>query len=76
MVVQDPYTTDTTLQGVAGIPVPTMDLTYTLGNNGTEYNHGFAMLSLCGASATVTYYQVPFEASAEQLGPAETFPKP
>ena len=75
MVIQDPYTTDTTLQGVAGIPVPTMDLTYTLGNNGTEFNHGFAMLSLTGASATVTYYQVPYLAAAEQLGPAETFPK-
>jgi hypothetical protein len=75
LVVQDPYTTDTTLQGVAGIPVPTMDLTYKLGDNGTDFNHGFAMLSLTGATATVTYYEVPVDGgSAVLLGPSETFP--
>ena len=81
MLDPDPYETDTSLQGIGQpgkpgyIPVPTMDLNYMLGNNGTNYNHGFAMLSLSGASATVTYYQVPVAGGdAEQLGESETFP--
>ncbi|HVG45012.1 MAG TPA: metallophosphoesterase [Longimicrobium sp.] len=83
MVEQDPYATDPTLRGIGDpespdyIPVPTMDLTYRLGDNGTDFNHGFAMLSLSGGSATVTYYQVPVAGgSATQLGPSETFPQP
>lgn len=75
LLVQDPYTTDTTLQGVAGIPVPTMDLTYQLGNNGTDFNHGFAMLALSGGTATVSYYEVPVGGGpAALLGSSETYP--
>jgi predicted phosphodiesterase len=78
LVEQDPYTTDTTLQGIDGvspIAVPTMDLTYKLGDNGTDFNHGFAMLSLSGATATVSYYEVPVGGGpAALLGPSETFP--
>ncbi len=81
MLNPDPYQTDASLQGIGTpgqpgyIPVPTMDLSYTLDNNGTNYNHGFAMLSLSGASATVTYYQVPVAGgAATQLGASETFP--
>lgn len=81
MLDSDPYTTDTSLQGIGEpgqpdyIPVPTMDLSYQLGNNGTDFNHGFAMLSLSGASATVTYYQVSADGgAATQLGASETFP--
>ena len=75
LVVQDPYTTDPLLQPVAGLKVPTMDLTYKLGDNGTDFNHGFAMLALSGATATVTYYEVPVDGGAAMLlGPSETFP--
>jgi hypothetical protein len=62
LVAEDPYTPAPGLSGVGGIPVPTMNLGYELGNNGTDYYHGFAMLALSSTEATVTYYQLPIDA--------------
>ncbi|HEX8694902.1 MAG TPA: metallophosphoesterase [Longimicrobium sp.] len=73
MVIQDPYRQDATLQGVDGIDVPQMDPSHELGNNGVEYYHGFAMLTLDAQQATVTYYQVP-PGGAYQEMLSETYP--
>jgi len=63
----NPYRQDPTLQGVNGIPVPRMDTRHELGNNGTDYNHGFATLALGPDEAVVTYYQVPPGGTAQVL---------
>jgi hypothetical protein len=38
-----------------------------LGDNGTNYAHAFAIMTLKGASANVDYYQVPFLGTASRL---------
>jgi hypothetical protein len=67
LVVQDPYEPAPGLQGVAGLDVPCME-PIQLSNNGTDYAHGFAVLSLAPEQATVNYYQVPLP-TAEQITP-------
>jgi hypothetical protein len=69
-VDMQPYATDPSLVGVDGIAVPAMDLSVQLSNNGTDYSHGFAVLSLSPAEATVNYYEVPLPASG-QAGPSQ-----
>jgi calcineurin-like phosphoesterase family protein len=48
-------------------PLPTWDPQGVLGNNGTDYDNCFAMLTLNGQSATVEYYTVPILQSARLL---------
>jgi calcineurin-like phosphoesterase family protein len=55
---QQSYTTDTSLATYGGAKSPTWDTKAQLGNNGTDYNNGFAIMTLDGASANVDYYQV------------------
>ena len=74
LVSSKPYKADRTLKGVGDIPVPTMDPNYRLSHDRVTYSHGFAMLQLSSASATVTYYQVPPGGTATMLGAPETFP--
>jgi hypothetical protein len=47
------------LQTFEGAPLPTGNPKGVLGDNGTDYAHGFAIMTLKGASANVDYYQVP-----------------
>lgn len=47
--------------------LPTWNTKAVLGNNGSVYNHGFAVMTLKGASATVVYYQVPILQAASVL---------
>lgn len=68
---EHPYVQDATLSGVNDLPVPKMDPSVQLGNNGEEYNHGFAVLTLSGARATVTYYQVPLPTPADPAPQAQ-----
>jgi hypothetical protein len=48
-------------------PFPTWNSKAVLGNNGTDYAHAFAIMTLSGASANVDYYQVPVLGTAQQL---------
>lgn len=48
-------------------PLPTWNSKAVLGNNGTDYAHAFAIMTLSGASANVDYYQVPVLGTAQQL---------
>ena len=48
-------------------PLPTWSSKAILGDNGTEYNNAFAIMTLNGASATVDYYQVPLLQPATKL---------
>jgi hypothetical protein len=38
-----------------------------LGDNGTDYAHAFAIMTLDGSSASVKYYQVPVLGTASEL---------
>jgi hypothetical protein len=48
-------------------PLPTWSPNAVLGDNGTDYAHGFAIMTLKGASASVEYYQVPILGTASRL---------
>lgn len=50
-----------------GAALPTWNKSAQLGNNGTDYNHGFALMTLNGSSATIDYYQVPILKAAVKL---------
>ena len=54
----DPYTPEPGLVAPNGVALPQMNLGYMLGHDDVAYNHGFAMLSLGPAGATVDYYCV------------------
>lgn len=56
---QQSYTTATGLATFQNLPMPGWNPSAILGNNGTEYNNAFAILTLKGPVATVNYYQVP-----------------
>lgn len=56
---QQSYTTAQDLQTYAGAPMPTWNGSAIVGNNGTDYDNAFAMITLTGPAATVDYYQVP-----------------
>jgi hypothetical protein len=40
-------------------PLPTWNLKGTIGDNGADYNHAFAIMTLNDATANGDYYQVP-----------------
>jgi Calcineurin-like phosphoesterase len=48
-------------------PLPTWNPKGVLGDNGTDYAHGFAIMVLNGPSATVEYYQVPVLGTVSRL---------
>ena len=64
---QQQYAADTGLLTYQNAPLPVWSPAATLGNNGTEYNNAFAIMTLNGATATVNYYQVPLLQAAAQL---------
>jgi hypothetical protein len=56
---QQSYADASGLQTYGGAPMPVWNPQGVLGNNGTDYNHCFALMTIAGPSATVDYYQVP-----------------
>lgn len=64
---QQSYSNASGLQTYGGAPLPTWNPNGVLGNNGTDYSHAFAMMTLNGASANVDYYQVPVLGTASKL---------
>ena len=56
---QQKYAPAAGLQTYQGEPLPVWNTAAVLGNNGTDYNNAFAMMTLNGSAATVNYYQVP-----------------
>lgn len=55
---QQSYQAATGLQSYGG-KLPTWQQNVQLGNNGTDYNHAFAILTLHGPTADIEYYEVP-----------------
>lgn len=47
--------------------MPSWDTKGVLGDNGTDYNNCFAIMTLTGATANVDYYQVPILGTAARL---------
>lgn len=64
---QQKYATAAGLATFQNAPMPTWNPSAILGDNGTDYNNGFAILTLKGPTATVNYYQVPLLKPFEQL---------
>jgi len=65
---QQQYAADNDLIKPPITTLPTWNPAATLGNNGTDYNNGFAIMTLNGAeAATVNYYQVPLLKPYSQL---------
>jgi hypothetical protein len=69
---QQSYSAATGLQTSQGLPMPVWDAGVVLGNNGTDYNNAFAMMTLNGQAATVDYYQVPPLGTATKFGVSDT----
>lgn len=61
------YTVDTSLATLQPGVYPSWNTAAQLGNNGDDYNHAFAILTLDGPSAHVDYYQMPIGGSASSL---------
>lgn len=66
-VDQQKYQADSNLETYEGLPLPRWDPAVQLGDNGTDYHHAFAIMTLDGPSATVDYYQVPLFGKASRL---------
>jgi predicted phosphodiesterase len=49
------------------LPLPTWKAEAIARNNGTDYNHAFAIMTLNGANATVDYYDVPILQAASKI---------
>jgi hypothetical protein len=64
---QQSYTSASGLETYGGAALPTWNPNGVLGNNGTDYAHAFALMTLNGASANVDYYQVPILGTAVKL---------
>jgi hypothetical protein len=69
---QQKYANATGLQTYQNAPLPTWNPNGVLGNNGTDYAHAFAIMTLNGASANVDYYQVPILGMASKLAVADS----
>jgi hypothetical protein len=69
---QQSYTPATGLTTYNGAPLPTWNPTAITGNNGIDYNHGYAIMTLNGNTANVDYYQVPILQAAAKVF-TETF---
>lgn len=55
------------LQTYKALPLPTWAPKGVLGDNGTDYAHAFAIMTLKNASGNVDYYQVPVLGTASRL---------
>jgi hypothetical protein len=64
---QQSYTTDASLETYTPGQFPTWNQNAQLGNNGTDYNHAFALLELNGEKATATYWEIPPGGAAPEL---------
>lgn len=64
---QQSYTANASLQTYGGTPLPVWNPKAVLGNNGTDYDHCFAIMTLNGPAATVDYYVVPVLKAATKL---------
>lgn len=64
---QQSYTPASGLTTPGSAALPTWNKSAVLGNNGADYNHAFALMTLNGSSATVDYYQVPILQTAAKL---------
>jgi Calcineurin-like phosphoesterase len=69
---QQQYAPATGLQTWQNGPLPTWNPNVILGDNGTDYNNAFAMMTLSGSSATVDYYQVPPLGTATKFSVSDT----
>lgn len=64
---QQKYAPGKGLQTYQGATLPTWNSKGILGNNGTQYDNCFAIMTLDGASARVDYYTVPLLKKAVRL---------
>ena len=64
---QQSYTLDRTLVTLQPGQYPQWILSAQLGNNGTDYNHAFAILTLKDQNASVDYFEVPINQPAMKL---------
>jgi hypothetical protein len=64
---QQSYTPDDSLVTLEPGNKPTWEVAMQLGNNGTDYHHAFAILTLSGVAASVEYFQVPLGGRASRL---------
>jgi hypothetical protein len=64
---QQAYVLDKSLSTLNPQVFPTWVAKAQVGNNGTDYNHAFALLSLKGPQASVEYYEIPLNGSATLL---------
>ena len=64
---QQSYTTASGLATFNNLPLPTWNPQGIVGNNGTDYFHCFAFMTLTGTAAQVDYYQVPILGAAQKL---------
>ncbi|MGA2249157.1 metallophosphoesterase family protein [Terracidiphilus sp.] len=69
---QQSYASAAGLQTYQGAQMPVWNPGAVLGNNGTDYNNAFAMITLNGQTATVDYYQVPPLGTATKFGVSDT----
>ncbi len=64
---QQKYANAGGLQTFQNAPLPTWNPSGVVGDNGTDYAHAFAIMTLNGASANIDYYQVPVLGTASRL---------
>jgi hypothetical protein len=64
---QQKYQNASGLQTYQRAPLPKWNPNGVLGDNGTDYAHAFATMTLKGPSANVDYYQVPVLGTASRL---------
>ncbi len=64
---QQKYANASGLKTHESSPLPLWNPNGVLGDNGTDYSHAFAIMTLNGASANVDYYQVPILGTALKL---------
>jgi hypothetical protein len=64
---QQSYTLDRSLVTLEHGRFPEWVTAAQLGNNGTDYNHAFAILTLTAGNASAEYFQVPINQSASPL---------
>jgi len=64
---QQAYVLDRNLSTLKPQVFPTWVANAQLGNNGTDYNHAFALLELTDPQASVEYYEVPLGGSPSLL---------
>lgn len=68
---QQKYAPGAGLQTSMGAALPTWNAKGVLGNNGTQYDNCFAIMTLDGAAASVDYYTVPILQKAVRLDVAD-----